>query len=86
MEGVGGSLRAGEPSLLGVFGELFRPLNRRVNLPPRPVAALLNESSCAQAQRDAQAARYRCMHQQVLSVSACTIKSCVLVSLFSAVL
>ena len=49
VEGVGGSLRAGEPSLLGVFGELFRPLNSRPNLPPRPVAALLKESSCSAA-------------------------------------
>ncbi len=49
VEGVGGSLLAGEPCTGGVLGgEPRRPLNRRVNLPPRPLAALLKESNCAQ--------------------------------------
>ena len=43
VEGVGGSLFAGE-SLLGVFGEDFLPLKSRPNL-PLPVAARLKESS-----------------------------------------
>lgn len=46
VEGVGGSLLAGE-SLPGVFGEDFLPLKRRPNLPLFPLAALLKESSCA---------------------------------------
>ena len=47
MGGVGGSLFTGE-AVLGVFGEdLLRPLNRRPILPPRPLDARLNESTCA---------------------------------------
>ncbi len=47
MGGVGGSLFTGE-AVLGVFGEdRLRALNRRPILPPRPLDALLNESTCA---------------------------------------
>ena len=46
--GVGGSLFTGE-AVLGVLGdERLRPLNRRPSLPPRPLDALLKESTCAQ--------------------------------------
>jgi len=45
--GVGGSLFTGE-AVFGVFGDdLLRPLNKRPNLPPRPLDALLKESTCA---------------------------------------
>lgn len=45
--GVGGSLFTGE-AVLGVFGEdRLRPLNRRPSFPPRPLDALLKESTCA---------------------------------------
>ena len=51
MGGVGGSLFTGE-AVLGVFGEdLLRPLNRRPILPPRPLDARLNESTCAESLR-----------------------------------
>lgn len=45
--GVGGSLLAGE-AVLGVLGEdLLRPLNKRPSFPPpRPLDALLKESTC----------------------------------------
>ncbi len=50
--GVGGSLLAGE-AVLGVFGEdLLRPLNRRPSFPPRPLDALLKESTCEEGACD----------------------------------